>query len=380
VKVLHLFSDWRWTGPAEPTVNLCRTLSEQGVQVTLACRRPVEGYPQSIRSKAEERGVAVTSRFYLNRYLHPRETLWDLTHLGGVLAEEGYDLIHCHLSHDHFLGGWAARASSACIPIVRTNHKARPLKASLGNRWLLRRWTDGLVEFSERAAEADIRGFGLMRERVLRVEGAVDLERFHPDRASRGVRSALGVAEDEILVGIVARMQRHRRFETLLKAMALLKGRRPAVRLMVLGRGTHMQSVAVEPARRMGLGEMILFPGYRGEDYVEHLGAMDVKVFLVPGSDGTCRAVREAMAMAKPVVASRRGILPELVEDGRTGLLVDEEPSALAEAIHRLAAHKDMREAMGRAGRQKALASFSMARQARQVAGLYVRLVSGKGP
>jgi glycosyltransferase involved in cell wall biosynthesis len=376
MKVLHLFSDWRWTGPAEPTVDLCRALAKEGVEVALACRRPVEGYPQSIRSKARERGVPTLTDLHLNRYLNAGETLSDLVRLGPYLRRWGCQLVHCHLSHDHFLGGWSSRRCDGVIPVIRTNHKARPIRPSLGNRWLLRRWTDGLIEFSRRAAQEDRMSFGLPAERVIEVEGSIDLGRFSPVRVNPDIRGQLGIGGGDVLVGIVARMQRHRRFELLLEAMRILRERAPEVKLMVLGRGTHRQAVAVEPARRLGVEDAVLFPGYRGEDYVDHLAAMDIKVFLVPGSDGTCRAVREAMAMGKPVVATKRGMLPEILEHGRTGLLVDENPSAIAEAIERLARDRVLREGMGAAARSRALKDFSMEAQAKRVAWFYEELLA----
>lgn len=374
MKVLHLFSDWKWTGPAEPVVNLCGQLQALGMEVLLACRRPLEGYPVSIEGRARERGVKVTTAFHLNRYLDPKETLEDFYWLPGFLKREGFHLIHTHLSHDHALGAWASRRCG--IPLVRTNHKARPLKGSLGNRWLLKRATDGLVEFSKRALEEDVRRFGLDPQKCLLVEGAVDLKRFDPSRPSRDVRAGLGVGPQEVLVGIVARMQRHRRFNLLLEAMLILTKKNLPVKLLVLGRGTHMQAVGVEPAKRMGIQDRVIFPGYRGEDYVEHLAAIDLKVFLVPGSDGTCRAIREAMAMGKPIVCTRRGMLGELVEDGVTGFLVEERPEALAAAIEKLILARELRLAMGQAARERALRDFSIAEQAARTAEFYKKLAA----
>jgi glycosyltransferase involved in cell wall biosynthesis len=191
MKVLHLYSDWRWTGPAEPTVNLCRALKEEGVEILFACRRPVEGHPQSILRRALDRGMEACTAFHLNRYLHLGETLRDLRSLPRFVDSEGIDLIHCHLTHDHFLGGWASRRSRRKPPVIRTNHKARPLARNLGNRWLLRRWTDGLVEFSRLAETEDRKVFSLDSHRVLRVNPALDLERFDPGRVERDVRGEI---------------------------------------------------------------------------------------------------------------------------------------------------------------------------------------------
>jgi glycosyltransferase involved in cell wall biosynthesis len=119
-------------------------------------------------------------------------------------------------------------------------------------------------------------------------------------------------------------------------------------------------------------------PGYiGGEDYPRALACFDLKVFLVPGSDGTCRAVREAMAMGIPVVSSRRGILPEIVRDGQDGLVVDDDVEPLAAAITRLAADPALRARMGQAAIERARTDFCQTRQAERVAGAYLRWLSG---
>lgn len=377
MRVLHLYSDWRWTGPAEPTVNLCEELGKLGIEVMLACSPPLEGYPVSLAQEAKKRGLKVLTEFHLDRYLNPFKMLKDLSSLPFFMKKERIELIHCHLSHDHALGGWAGRATGACV--IRSNHKATPMKRTMGNRWLMARWTDGVVEFSKMAMEGDSKHFGISPRRMLLVEGAIDLRRFDPTAPGKEVREGLGVGSDEVLVGIVARVQRHRRWDLLLEAMEILAKRVPKVKLMVVGRGTHLLDLMVKPVRERGLGDRVIFAGYRREDYVDYLRAIDFKVFLVPGSDGTCRAVREAMAMGKAVVSTRRGILKELIEEGKTGILVDQDPGKLAWAIERMALDRDLREKMGKEARARALRDFSVEKQARDVAEFYDRILSMKG-
>lgn len=370
-RVLHLYSDWRWTGPADPTIQLCRALKDGGWDVLLACRRPLEGHLQSVLSKAKEQGVPVSTDLRLNRYLAVKETVRDLLRVGQFIRSRGIGLIHCHLTHDHALGGWGSASLGRRVPVIRTNHKGVPLRSTIGNRWLLKRWTDGLIEFSTGALLNDRQNFEISGSKVVYVSPALDLGRFHPGVIQNDIRSVLGVKPQETLVGIVARMQRHRRFHVLLEAMALLKEENPAVRLMILGRGTHQETVARAPVRQMGLEYHVLFPGYRTADYVNYLGGIDIKVFLVPGSDGTCRAVREAMALGKPVVATRRGMLPEIVEHGVTGFIVDDTPEGIAKAVLELARRPELRYRMGEAARNKATREFDLNHQAVKVGAFY---------
>jgi glycosyltransferase involved in cell wall biosynthesis len=83
------------------------------------------------------------------------------------------------------------------------------------------------------------------------------------------------------------------------------------------------------------------------------------------------------MAMGKPLIAGRSGLLPELVEDGRCGLVVDPSVEKLTEAIIRLAQNRSLREKLGRAAAAKAKEKFDIERQAEAVADLYRRMAEG---
>jgi glycosyltransferase involved in cell wall biosynthesis len=147
---------------------------------------------------------------------------------------------------------------------------------------------------------------------------------------------------------------------------------------VVIGRGSKLEATAREPARRRGLlDRVVFFPGYfEGAYYVDVLRSFDVKLFLVPGTDGTARAVREALACGIPVLTTRRGVLPELVLDGVTGRVLDETPEAFAQALVALAREPELRRRMGEAARKDAEARFSLARQVETVADSYRALLA----
>ena len=95
---------------------------------------------------------------------------------------------------------------------------------------------------------------------------------------------------------------------------------------------------------------------------------------MVPGSDGSCRAVREALACAKPVIAARRGILPELIEDGKTGILIEENPADLARAMMTMINDTDFRLSCSRAAREYAETVLSPQRYVKKVMAVYESL------
>ncbi len=353
MRVLHLFGDWKWTGPSEPTLDLVQELRALGVDAALACREAPPGAKGSLPERARERGIEPLYVAGLRR------SLWSALADIGRVAEacRRYDLLHAHFSHDHLIGGKAARRAG--IRVVRTNHKAIPTPPTLGSKYLFRKLTDGYLTCSRAALEADRAAFGV---RGWQVDPGMRLERFAPRPAPH----------EGFVVGVVARMQRHRRFDVLLEGIRL--ARVPDLLVQVVGRGTHMEEVAVEPARRLGLSN-VTFTGYLGPQYLDTVAGFDALLFLVPGSDGTCRAVREAMAMGKAVIGARRGMIPEIVEDGVTGLVIEDAPETIARAIERLAADRASCSRMGEAGREKALRLYDVRRHAASVKEAYAALL-----
>lgn len=342
----------------------------------LACRA-AQG-AESLEEEAAKRGLQPLTRFHLNRYLRPGEVLADVRRLRAFAREEGVDLLHTHRTHDHLVGGLAVRRGRYPIPVVRTNHRGIPLRSSFANRALLPRWTDGLIAFSKASLEQDRVVLRVPADRALLVQGGIDLLRFDPALTSDDLRQELGIPREAVVIGIVARVQRHRRFHVLLEAMQRVRHQTPEARLLIVGRGTHIRSVAIEPARALGLAEMVDFAGYRKDDYVQALRTFDVGVLLVPGSDGSCRAVREAMAMGIPMVVSRRGALPELVRHGVDGLVVDDAPETLADALLQLVRSPELRRQYGRAARERARDAFSYENLAARVEELYRRVLAAK--
>ncbi|HZL70868.1 MAG TPA: glycosyltransferase family 4 protein [Planctomycetota bacterium] len=368
MRVLHLFGDWKWTGPAEPTLDLCLELRSRGVDALLLCPPAPAEASTNLPAAARERGLEPRHGLRFNRRINLFDNLSDVASLRDLCDAEKVDLLHVHFSQDHLLGGLAARRARVRPQVVRTNQKAIPTKRGPGSSFLLRRLTDSYLTYSKAALEADTKSFGL-NGRARLIPPALRLERFDPSISPVPARARFGLDSDHFVLGVVARMQRHRRFDVLLEGVK--RARVPGLRVLVIGRGTNMNEVAVEPARRLGLDNVVTFTGYLGKDYLATVAAFDALLFLVPGSDGTCRALREAMAMGKPVIGARRGMIPELVDDGRSGLVIDDTPENIALAIERLAASRDERREMGKSARARAVEGFDIRRQADAVIASY---------
>jgi glycosyltransferase involved in cell wall biosynthesis len=109
------------------------------------------------------------------------------------------------------------------------------------------------------------------------------------------------------------------------------------LRALIVGRGTHRETLAIRPVEKMGLADVIRFTGYVREGYLETLAAFDALLFLRAGSDATGRALREVLAIGRPAIVSDHGMLAELVQDGRTGFVVPLDARAAAQKLVELA-------------------------------------------
>ncbi len=368
MRVLHVVSDWKWTGPAEPMLLLAGAQRARGDEVALACPDAPDG-ESGLADRARGAGLPPALLLERARGVHPWRDRRDAARLRERLRAGRFDVVHAWHTRDHVLSFRAAHALAGAPIVARSWGRAERIPGWPWNRWLLGRATDALALPSERAARANAR---LLRGGAAAgVLGAVDLARFRPGAPDPRVRAALGLEAASRVVGVVARVQAHRRFDLLLAAFRRLADRDPDARLLVVGRGTREGEVARQPAQRLGLTGRVVFAGWRGGDYPDVLRAIDVLAYLVPGSDGSCRAVLEAAACGIPAVATRRGALPELVLHGETGLLVDEEAGALADAWGALLADRGRRQALGRAARARAESLFAPAGLAQRVATLY---------
>jgi glycosyltransferase involved in cell wall biosynthesis len=375
MKVLHVTADWKWTGPAEPMLHAVAALRARGVQAELACPEAPPGLAPALAARARERGIAPVLPLERARGIRPWRDRGEIARLRALLADGGYRVVHAHHTRDHWLARRAAGGLG--VRVVVSWHGGDPIPRLPWNRLRFgRAGADGVAVLSEGLAEATRRWLGLDASRVAVVPGAVDAARFAPRPRSAALAASLGLEPGARVIGLVARLQRHRRVELLLDALVRARRDAPGLRLLVVGRGTHAREVLEEPVRRLGLDGVVVRAGYRGHDYPDALALCDALVFLVPGSDGSCRALLEAMAMEIPAIATRRGILPETVADGECGRLVDEDAGALAAQLASVWKDPELWRARGRAARCRVLERHTPELAAERLERLYASVLA----
>lgn len=396
MKVLHLLSLSRWTGAAEPVFYLCRELMRRGHEIQLAyaplfhgrrlssrnIRRGklslwVESKPApnrpTLEQKAKELGLVTRSDLRLNVYGNVLDMLSDYFTLRRILRSEQFDLVHCHLPLAFYLAALALPHSGCRL--VYTHHPARMPRSDWWNRRLFQRKIHHLIVHTPEV-EAFLRDtMKLPEASISLLRGGIDLTRFSAPPSGEEFRKRWNLPSSCFVIGMAARMQPKRDHVTLLRALAKLPKSGVDWRCLLIGEGEYSGELEAL-ARELNISERIIMTGFLEHEYLQGMAAMDVFAYTAPGSDATCRAVIEAMAMAKPIIGVHSGATPLLIEPERTGLLFSPgNADELARALQSFLEQPAKAQQMGQAARRKALNELSVSQVGAEVESIYRRLV-----
>lgn len=363
--VAHLLSSDRWTGAAEPVCNLITGLSARGHRVRLGL----------IRGKSLEehvRGLAIETipQLHLNRGFTPIRDLADIRTLRRLVREEGVQIVHCHLSHDHWIAGLARLAGRWPAAIVRTQHRVHEVCRGPLWSWL----TDAVVFLSQSQRDR----CRLPSSRTHLIRGAVDTERHHPGVSGEAVRTALAIPSEAPVIGMVAHFKAGRGWQTAIPALIDVLSAHPTAHIILAGGHSRLVKwIRAEMGEAGHMGRTHIISDQRFA-WPEVLAALDLSLWLAPGSEGSGRALLEVMATGRPVIAGDVGIAPEVVTDGVDGRIVPlgVSPHHLVEVIAQMLGDRDGLRAMGARTRETVESQFSLSRQIDEVERLYLSLVA----
>ena len=352
-------------------------LQEVGFAVSVICGD--RGYGDRLR----ECGLDVV-QIPFAREIEPWTDMRCVWALRRALAGGRYDIVDSHNPKGTLLGPVAGRWARVRA-VVHTvhgflfNENSRGLHriaAEAAERWCAR-WSDDLL-FQSREDFDYAREHGYKApERLHLIGNGVDERRFDPSlnpQARASKRAELGLAEGDLVVGMVTRLVREKGCVEFFQMAAKLAPQWPQARFLMVGIPEEKdQSDAVDPMQLMrdyGVEDCCIALEHR-TDMPELYTAMDALV-LPSYREGLPRAVIEAGAMGLPVVVSDIRGCREVVVEGETGLLFPlKDVEALAAAVGRLLGDGDLRRLMGAAGRERVMEHYTEARTTERVAACY---------
>jgi len=330
LRVTHVVLSLECGGLEHVVVDLVSGGQARGQQVSVICLEQ-KGV---LAKQLEDAGVTVHC-CHKPSGLHIRRMRRELRRL---LLEVRPDVVHSHQLGALFYAGPVSK-SIGTAAVVHTEH-GKHFEHRAKTRWLGRyaaRFADRYCCVSRDIAADVIRHRIASPSKVQVVPNGIDTGRFgQVAEDACGIKAELGIPGASQIVGTVGRLAEIKRQDLLIHAFARLREMVPAAHLLLVGEGPERQSLEAL-AKELSVADSVHFAGYR-EDRERLLHIMDV--FVLPSrSEGMPLSVLEAWAAGVPVLASRVGGLPELIDDGRTGRLVaGDDPHRWAQAIATLIA------------------------------------------
>lgn len=372
-RVLHLDTGREWRGGQQQVLYLSTSLAAAGHTSIILTPR---GSPMAIR--AREEGAAVREIPY-----HGAGDPIAIKHIVQIIQETGADVFHAHTANAHSLGFFVMRWPALPKEKRPAFIVHRRVDFPPGNDPLTRmRYTSEPCLFLcvSTAVQDVLHRHGVPAGRLRVVRSCVDPSRIdrheHEDRLL--LREELGIPGEAGLIGAVGALVPHKGHRHLLAAMPRILASLPEARFILFGDGP-LEAELRRASWEQGLQSRVSFAGFR-PDVARFLHCLDV--FVQPSvEEGLGTSILDAMAARLPVVATRAGGIPEIVQHGETGWLVPpESPTELAGAIISLLEDPRRRIQFGEAGRARVIGEFGIDTLRDHVLDAYAEAVAARAP
>lgn len=367
MRVLFVSSIQMWGGAEVWLMDVMRGLQRRGHSVFLVCR------PGTILEKnARERGFDVTP-LTMRSDFDPVV----VRHMMEILRRLRIDVVSTNMDKELRFSGLAARLVRG-VAVVPSREVDYPLKNKLRYRFTYNVLADRVIANSVSTKRSLLMNAPWLRaDRIDVVYKGIDPApylRRTGDGAS--LRKELGIPENAPLVGFVGQVIERKGIQDVAPAMRTVMQERPNARFLVVGEG-KLEGFLRERMAEAGLGDRVVFTGFR-DDIPSVMKAIDVLI-LPSIVEGFGYVLVEAMAAGKPVVATNVSSIPEIVQHGETGLLVDvHDPPRLARAIGQILDDPARAREMGMRGQAVMLEKFTLGRMIEHIEQVFGAQIEAK--
>ncbi len=344
LKILQLESSNNWGGQEDRLLRESVWLQARGHKILLGCNKNA-----AIASRAGAAGIEVRAVSFRTNF-----DMASLQALASLMRQERPDLIHARSSKDAWFSLWFHQAG---VPVVRSRHTTLPVKMPLGRRLIYRHGCRRLIASAEFIANAMRDVIGMAPGKIDVIGECVDTKEFCPGDGS-SFRKEFGIPAEAPLFGMVAMLRDGKGHATFLRAAREVLRHRPDARFALVGGSrsdnnqTELMIGEILRSNFAGLGPSpVILTGLR-HDIPHIMRALDCLV--VPSKkEAQTLVIPQAFASAKPVIASSVGGIPELVTDGKNGLLIPpSEFEKLAAAMLRITADPALASHLGAEARK----------------------------
>jgi len=378
LNILHLNSNDRWTGNAEPVYNLVKSLSNRGHKVYLGFP-PRKSMSEHLVGAVREPPLHLITNLRLHRTINIFNTLNDIRKLIKFCDEKKIDIIHTHMTNDHWIGGFVKIFSKSKPLLFRTRHKILKIEKDFLHQYLNSKITDCIITLSDKLKKEFIDAMNISPDKVETVYGAVDSEKYNPQTDGSEVKKSLGFGASDKVVGMISHFKPDRGYEYFFQIMPDLKKEVPNIKFILAGGTSRYQRQLKERINLIGLGNDVAFIIDNRFKWEEVLASLDVSLYLAMGSEGSGRAMLEVMATGKPVMAFDIGVVSETISNGISGIIIQQgDVKSLKESILGMIKNPEKAKQMGLEGRKIIENRFTLEKQASRIEEIYFKHLNTK--
>ena len=360
--VLHINAGEVWSGIEQRIFSISRLLNSKQFKIILAVSPS-----SSLYKKAGSYNIPLLS-LKISKWKFNPVAIWKLSRF---LKTHKVDILHTHRSSDHWIGVLAVRLfglSSQC-KIIRTRHNFTKIRNNYINNKLYKESTDRIIAVAEVIKRRLIDENNISENKIITIHSSIDTEKFKGVFDEKAIRKEFRIAPDTIVLGMIGRLRKHKDYPNMFAALKIIIEKFKNIKLLIVGDGI-LELQLKNMVQKMELSNHVIFAGKR-EDILEILSGIDI--FALSSSvEGSPAVIKEALIMEKPVISTNAGGIPEIIQNGITGVLVSSHnPEALAEAVLNIINNRDKALEMARKGKQVIINEFSETRLAELTAEVY---------
>ncbi len=370
IKVLNIISDTNIGGAGRVLLNYMSRVDRENFDVSVAMPKG-----SLLKAPLEELGTTVYEVDGLADRSYHKD---DVKELMTLIRRVEPDIVH---THGALSGRIAGRRCGRVV--IYTRHSAFPVPAKLKyppgrwvNKFINEYYSDHIIAVSPAAAE-NLTDAGISSKRITVMMNGVTPVTRKGEAECAALREQWGIAEDEFVLGILARIEPYKGHLHILEAMKALTDQGRKLRLLVAGIG-DFEAELKEKTRELGLSDRVVYLGFQN-DVSAVLSVLDLQLNASYGTETSSLSILEGLSMGLPAVVSTYGGNPWLIDDGEDGLLFENRNSAnLAGCIARLMDEPDTLERM----KQRAVEIFSQRFTAdifaQNIENVYYKVMEGK--
>ncbi len=373
--LLYVFDNLEFGGGERVFAQIINRLSGERYKIMVACL-PTGTFIEKIEgSEVEVKSVDMRNRFNPGVILQ----------LADLMKRENVDIVHSQGARADFFARIAAKLSGVSIvvstvPMPVEGFDVNPIKKLIYiifNRFS-ERFVDRFIVVSGSLEKIMIEKHGIESQRVVKIYNGIEKDEYCiadeeiAYRRSR-FRKESDLGDNVPVIGVIGRLVWQKGFEYFVEAIPDILRRFPKAMFLIVGEGELKAELKMK-SKMLKLEDKIIFTGFRN-DIKDVLASVDT--FVMPSlMEGLPVVLLEAMAMMKPIVATKIEGIREVLENGLTGLLVSpKDPQVLSEAIVDLLIHKDKARQMGLAARKVVEERFGVDIMVQKVEGVYEELL-----